>query len=243
VVATVAVLAAPASAHVTLHSYEAQQGGSDAIIQVRVPNEESNATTTGVELDFPADAPIIGLYVEPTPGWQFQTKVSNLPKPVTNDDGTFTQYVSQVVWSGGNIPVGGFVDFNIDASDLPNAPTLALKAIQTYSNGDIVRWIDAPAAPGQPDPPHPQPTLALAPASGGGATPTTSAAAAPTASTKGLATSSDVNSAKALSIAALVVGLAGLVVAVAALVWRRNTATGTVDRTTSPGPVDRTTAT
>jgi len=225
--AAVVALASPASAHVTLHSYEAQQGGSDAIIQVRVPNEESNATTTKIELDFPADAPIIGLYVEPTPGWQFQTTVSNLPKPVTNDDGTFTQYVSQVVWTGGNIPVGGFVDFNIDASDLPTVPTLALKAIQTYSNGDIVRWIDTPAAPGQPDPPHPQPTLTLAPASSdsGGATPTTAAAGAPTASTKGVATSSDVNSAKALSIAALVVGLVGLVVAVAALVRRRNTAT------------------
>jgi uncharacterized protein YcnI len=220
-------LALPASAHVTLHSYEAQQGGSDVLIQVRVPNEESNATTTKVELDFPADAPIIGLYVEPTTGWQFQTTVSNLPKPVTNDDGTFTQYVSQVVWSGGNIPVGGFVDFNIDASDLPNVPTLELKAVQTYSNGDIVRWIDTPAAPGQPDPPHPQPTLALAPApSGSGTTPTTAAAAgATTATTKGLATSGDVNGAKALSIAALVIGIVGLLVAAAALVTRRRPTT------------------
>jgi uncharacterized protein len=123
--------------------------------------------------------------------------------------------------------VGGFVDFNIDASDLHTVPTLALKALQTYSDGDVVRWIDAPAAPGQPDPPHPQPTLALAPASSdSGTTPTTAAAAgAPTASTKGLATSSDVNSAKALSIAALVVGIVGLAVAVAALVWRRKSAT------------------
>ena len=219
--------AVPAWAHVTLHSYEATQGGSDAVIQVRVPNEESNATTTRVELDLPADAPIIGLYVEPTPGWQFETTVSNLPKPVTNDDGTFTQYVSQVVWTGGNIPVGGFVDFNIDASDLPNVPTLELKAVQTYSNGDIVRWIDAPAAPGQPDPPHPQPTLALSPAPSGGSTPTTAAAAgaSPTASTKGLATSGDVNGAKALSVAALVVGIVGLLVGGAALVSRRRSAT------------------
>jgi uncharacterized protein YcnI len=219
----VLTMALPASAHVTLHSYEAQAGGSDALIQVRVPNEESTATTTKLELDFPASAPIIGLYVEPTQGWQFQTTVSNLPKPVTNDDGTFTQYVSQVVWSGGNIPVGGFVDFNIDASDLPNVPTLELKAIQTYSNGDIVRWIDTPAAAGQPDPPHPQPTLALPPPPpASGSTPTTAAAAgAPTVSTKGLATSGDVNGAKALSIAALVVGIVGLLGAAAALVTRR----------------------
>ena len=119
---TVVAMALPASAHVTLHSYEAQQGGSDALIQIRTPNEESNATTTQLEVDFPVDTPLIGLYVEPTPGWQFQVTTSNLPKPVTNGDGTFTQYVSKVVWSGGNIPVGGYVDFNIDVSDLPNVP-------------------------------------------------------------------------------------------------------------------------
>jgi uncharacterized protein YcnI len=219
--------ALPASAHVTLHSYEAQRGGSDAVISVRVPNEEDNATTTQVELDFPADAPIIGLYVEPSPGWQVRTTVSNLPKPVTTDDGTFTQYVSQVVWSGGNIPVGGFLDFNIDASHLPDVPTLELKALQTYSNGDIVRWIDPPAAQGQPDPPHPEPTLDLAPApaSDSGTTATSEAAAptvaSPTASDKGLATSSDVDSAKTLSVIALVVGIVGLLAAGAALLWRR----------------------
>ena len=104
-----------------------------------------------------------------------------------------------MVWSGGNIPVGVFVDFNIDASGLPNVPTLELKAVQTYSNGDIVRWIDTPAAPGQPDPPHPQPTLAPTPApSGSASTPTTAAAAAP-APAKGPATSGDVNGAKAIS--------------------------------------------
>jgi len=220
--------ALPASAHVTLHSYEAQRGGADAVIQVRVPNEEDNATTTQVELDFPADAPIIGLYVEPAPGWQVQTTVSNLPKPVTTDDGTFTQYVSRVVWTGGNIPAGGFVDFNIDASHLPDVPTLELKALQTYSNGDIVRWIDPPAAQGQPDPPHPQPTLDLAPAAARGdaasGTTATTAAAAPATTAKGLATSGAVHSAKALSVAALVVGIVGLLAAAAALVRRRRPA-------------------
>ena len=220
--ALVLASAVPASAHVTLHSYEAQRAGSDAVIQVRVPNEEDNATTTQVELDFPAETPIIGLYVEPTPGWQFQTTVSNLPKPVTNDDGTFTQYVSKVVWTGGNIPVGGYVDFTIDASHLPDVSTLELKALQTYSNGDIVRWIDPPAAAGQADPPHPEPTLDLsAPSTGPGSK---AAAAAPAVSTKGLATSGDVNSAKSLSIAALVVGIVGVLVGATALLWRRRPA-------------------
>jgi len=231
----VALMALPASAHVTMHSYEAQQGGSDALISFRTPNEESNASTTQLEVDFPVDTPLIGLYVEPTPGWQFQVTTSNLPKPVTNGDGTFTQYVSKVVWSGGNIPVGGYQDFNIDVSDLPNAPTIEVKALQTYSNGDIVRWIDDPST----NPPHPAPTLALTPpppdTSGAsttvapGATATTAASsgtqsAASTATLKGLAKTSDVNGAKTVSIIALVVGVVGLLAAAAALLMRRRPA-------------------
>ena len=223
----VVALALPASAHVTLHSYEAQQGGSDALIQIRTPNEEDNATTQ-LEVDFPVDTPLIGLYVEPTPGWQFQVTTSNLPKPVTNGDGTFTQYISKVVWSGGAIPVGGYVDFNIDVSDLPNVPMIEVKAIQTYSNGDIVRWIDPPDA--TPTPPHPAPTLDLTPAPSGTASSTTSAApassgtqgaAAPTVPVKGLATTSDVNGAKTVSIVALVVGIVGLLAAGALFMTRR----------------------
>ncbi len=234
----VAAMALPASAHVTMHSYEAQQGGSDALIQFRTPNEESSATTTQLEVDFPVDTPLIGLYVEPTPGWQFQVTTSNLPKPVTNGDGTFTQYVSKVVWSGGNIPVGGYQDFNIDVSDLPNAPMIEVKALQTYSNGDIVRWIDDPST----NPPHPAPTLALTPpppdssggstttvAPGGTATTTapagaTQSAAAPTVSLKGLAKTSDVNGAKTVSIIALIVGIVGLLAAAGAILIRRRPA-------------------
>jgi len=235
--AVVLATALPASAHVTMHSYEAQAGGSDALISFRTPNEESNATTTQLEVDFPAATPLIGLYVEPTPGWQFQVTTSNLPKPVTNDDGTFTQYVSKVVWSGGNIPVGGYQDFNIDVSDLPNVPMIEVKALQTYSNGDIVRWIDDPST----NPPHPAPTLALTPAppaNGGGPTTTASpgatattapsstaqGAAAPTVSLKGLAKTSDVNSAKTVSIIALIVGIIGLLAAAGALLMRRRPA-------------------
>ena len=207
--------ALPASAHVTMHSSEAQQGGSDALIQFRVPNEESGATTSQVEVDFPADTPLIGLYVGDAPGWHFEVTTSDLPKPVTTDDGTYTQYVSKVVWSGGTIPVGGFVDFSIDVSTLPKVATIAVKALQTYSNGDVVRWIDPPAASGQPDPPHPQPTLDLAPAptdtggspttvgSGAGSGGTGQGAAAPTVSLKGVAKTSDVNSVKTVSVIAL----------------------------------------
>ena len=226
-------LAGPASAHVTLHSSEATQGGSDALVSIRVPNEEDNATTTTVEVDFPANTPMIGVLVQPTPGWQFQVTTSKLPTPVTTDDGTITDYVSKVVWSGGSIPVGGYQDFNIDVSSLPNAASIELKALQTYSNGDIVRWIDAPAAAGQPDPPHPAPTLQLAPATADGGAAASSPATsvpAPAASATRAAKTSDVNSAKTLSVVAIVIGVLGLLVGAAAvLVARRRAVQPTVD--------------
>ena len=58
----------------------------------------------------------------------------------------------------------------MSADPLPDGVAqLAFKAIQTYSNGDIVRWIDLPQA-GQPAPEHPAPVLALTPASAAPAT-------------------------------------------------------------------------
>jgi uncharacterized protein YcnI len=214
----VAFLAGPASAHVTLHSYDAVQGASDAVVQIRVPNEESAATTTALEIDFPAATPLIGLYVEPTPGWQFQVTNSNLTKPVVTDDGTITSYVSKVVWSGGNIPVGGYQDFNVDVSSMPMAPSIEVKALQTYSNGDIVRWIEETGPNGQ-EPDHPAPTLTLA-----APTSSSSSAAAPSASSSAspaVAASSKSSSSNGLSIAALVVAAVALLAAAFSM-WRRH---------------------
>jgi len=49
------------------------------------------------------------------------------------------------IWSGGRIAPGQFQDFSVSADPLPQGVSqLAFKAIQTYSNGDVVRWIDVP---------------------------------------------------------------------------------------------------
>jgi uncharacterized protein YcnI len=234
-------LAGPASAHVTLHATNAVQGGSDTIISVRVPNEEDNATTTQVEVDFPVSAPMLNMLVQPTPGWTFQVTDTTLPKPITTDDGSFSQVVTKVVWSGGNIPVGGYQDFNLDVSTLPSVPSVEVKAVQTYSNGDIVRWIDAPAAAGQPMPDHPAPTLALAPAAGDNAAPAATAAPpaaaapAPTVSLNGVAKTSDVNGTRTLSVIALVVGIVGLLAGAggAVIFRRRKTASAALQDTAS----------
>jgi hypothetical protein len=55
---------------------------------------------------------------------------------------------------------------------------LVFKALQTYDNGEVVRWIDTPA-PGAAEPEHPAPVLTLTPADVSVTTATTSGAADP----------------------------------------------------------------
>jgi uncharacterized protein YcnI len=201
----VLVSAVPASAHVTVHSYEAVRGGSDAVLSFRTPNEMDNATTVKLQVFLPTDTPLLGVLVQPlTGGWRFAVKSITLKTPVQTDDGPITQAVSEITWRGGHIPVGGYQDFNIDVSDLPDVASLTFKAIQTYSNGKVVRWIET-AAPGSPEPDFPAPVLHLAAPAGG-------------AVVTAQSTSHD---GRNLAIAALAVAVVALWVSVAGRIRRR----------------------
>jgi uncharacterized protein len=159
----VLALAGTAFAHVTITPGSAPQG-STAELTFKVPNEESAAATIEVQLQVPTDHPIAQFLVKPVPGWTVAVQTVTLPKPVVTDDGSFTTAVSEVTWTGGKIAPGQFQDFSVSADPLPSGISqLVFKAVQTYSNGDVVRWIDLPQA-GQPEPEHPAPVLTLTPA-------------------------------------------------------------------------------
>lgn len=194
--ALVAVMALPASAHVTV-TPDSLPKGATAELTFRVPNEESNATTTKIQLQIPTDHPIAQVLPRQLPGWTIAVKTTTLATPLKTDDGTFTTAVSEIDWTGGTIPVGQYQDFQVSVDPLPkDTNQLAFKAVQTYSNGDVVRWIDV-TQPGQPDPEHPAPVLTLTAAasssdsgSGGGSTPaanpgTTAAAASQSTTSSG----------------------------------------------------------
>ena len=158
--AAVLLLAVPALAHITV-TPDAAPAGSAAVLTFHVPNEEAKADTTKLDMKIPTDHPIADLLVKPVPGWTISLKTITLAKPIVTDDGKFTQAVSEVIWSGGKIAPGQFQDFSVTADPLPDgAGTLAFKALQTYSNGDVVRWIDLPQR-GQPAPDHPAPVITL----------------------------------------------------------------------------------
>jgi uncharacterized protein YcnI len=159
------VLAIPAFAHVTISPESAAQG-STTELTFRVPNEEAKANVTELQIKVPTDHPIAQFLVKPVPGWTITVQTVTLAKPLVTD-GSFTSAVSEVTWTGGKILPGQYQDFSVSADPLPSGVSqLVFKAIQTYSNGDVVRWIDLPQA-GQPEPAHPAPILTLTAASAG----------------------------------------------------------------------------
>ena len=218
-------IAASASAHVTVSPTSLPQG-STAELTFKVPNEESKANTVELQLQIPTQYPIAQVLAKPVPGWKITEHTVTLAKPLTTDDGTFTTAVDEIDWTGGSIPPGEYQDFQISVDPLPTDTTqLVFKAVQTYSDGDVVRWIDLTTS-GNPDPEHPAPVLTLTPASAGdsdaAASSTSAAAPAGGTSTTASATTSS-SSSNALGIAGLVLGAVGAGCGVAALLFVRRT--------------------
>jgi len=214
-----AALAAPvaAQAHVTVNP-DTGAAGAFTKLDVRVPNEQSGASTVKLQLELPdgfADASY-----EPRADWRVKVTREKLATPVQTDDGPVTEGVKLITWTGsgqgiGRIGPGQFMDFPLSVQIPEGAAgtTLTFKAIQTYSNGDVVRWI------GTADSDHPAPTVkvAPAPASGSGSS-GTATPAAPAASGDGPSNT--------IGVIALIVGGIGLVAAAAALVITRRSPRG-----------------
>jgi uncharacterized protein YcnI len=224
----VCAMATAATAHVSIDPPSAPQG-STAKLSFLVPNEENKATITKVQIAFPTppDAPIPGVSVGQKAGWKATVRTTHLAKPITTDDGSITDIVGEIDWvattPAAAVKPGEFGEFTIDADGLPDQKQVVFKAVQTYSNGTVVRWID-PVTPGGSEPEHPTPILELtAPASGGTTTPTTSSVSTGDSTTI-LAPATKDNSARALGIIGVALGAVALVFATGALLRRRRAA-------------------
>jgi periplasmic copper chaperone A len=214
-------IAAPASAHVTVNPNTATQGGYTKVT-FRVPNETTNADTTRLEVNLPTDAPVASVSLKPVSGWNAVAQKSKLATPIKSHDTEITEAVSRITWTaqpGAVIKPGQFQEFDVSLGPLPTANQMIFKALQTYSDGSIVRWIDEPAADGS-EVDHPAPVLKLTPAAATGA-----AAPAAVAGPATTDTSDDSgNTGIALGITGIVLGLAGLVLGL--LAYRRSARTG-----------------
>ncbi len=168
VASVIALGASAAGAHVEVVPGSAAKGGSE-ILSFSVPNEELNANTVGVEIDLPAKHPIASVATKPMPGWTVAVEKTKLAKPVKSDDGDVTEAVTKITWTAtaGGLNPGEFDLFTISAGPLPtNTSQLVFKAIQTYSDGTTVDWIQQ-TVKGAPEPDHPAPVLKLTKAGSG----------------------------------------------------------------------------
>ncbi len=97
---------------------------------VGVPNEKATPTTQ-VRLVIPEGLHHVSPNVKP--GWKIEIKK-------TTAEGSSEERVSEIIWSGGSIPVGQRDDFAFSAQAPAQEGSIQWKAYQTYGDGVTVAW-------------------------------------------------------------------------------------------------------
>ncbi|TYR52964.1 YcnI family copper-binding membrane protein [Streptomyces parvus] len=234
---TVLLIAGPAAAHVSVQPVGEAAKGGYATINFKVPNERDQASTVKLEVSFPADHPLSSVTPQAVPGWDIKVDKSKLDKPIESHGRKITEAVSKVTWTADDseIAPGFFQQFPVSVGALPeDADQLVFKAIQTYDNKEVVRWIEEPTEGGE-EPDSPAPVLKLTAAAddhhGGGAADDAkegddhkaadTAASAKETHAAASSSSSD-TTARTLGIIGIVIGVAG--VAFGVLAGRRRSA-------------------
>jgi periplasmic copper chaperone A len=203
-----AVVAAPASAHVSISPDQAVPGETAHVV-FRVPNESDSAATTELEVHFPEEAPIPSIRTGVVPGWTAEVQRTTLDQPIAGHHGEqISEVVSVVTWTADDqesaIQPGEYGEFPAEIGPMPDAEEVFFRTLQTYSDGEISRWIELPA--NGTEPAFPAPSLRLTGAETATGEPTPDAASAPEDGS-----SEDSGGATVwLALAGLLAGLAGL---------------------------------
>ena len=137
-------MAAPARAHVEVEATPGAPGATDATLKIMAAGESGTAGTS--KLDVVADPAIaadqVTLVSGPT-GWTLTPGTS----------GGFTL-------SGPALAKGTDAEISLKVKQLPNVPQVTFKVVQTYSDGEVVRWIELPGPDGK-EPDNPAPVVKL----------------------------------------------------------------------------------
>jgi Domain of unkown function (DUF1775) len=144
-VGTVAALtvATAAFAHVEVEADPAVAGAANAVLTFSAEAESPTSGIKSVEIVLPAGiAPADVTLTKAPAGWKLRP--------------TATGYVV----AGAALPKGKNAVHAVRVTRLPNQTTLVFKALVTYANGDIDRWIEEPST-ANPNPDHPTPILKL----------------------------------------------------------------------------------
>jgi uncharacterized protein YcnI len=223
---------AGAQAHISLHP-NTIPAGAFATLDVRVPGEQEGAYIKKVDVLFPQG--FTGVDYENVPGWSTKIIESKLATPITEGGETIDTEVSQIVWTWtgplGKVSNGQFIQFPLSLAIPDNAAGRALefRTVQTYSNGQVVHWID-PSLQAE----HPAPRINVTakggviqdiageeagPAAGQTAAGQSTPAPAPAGAKQASSTASE-----GLGITALILGALGLIAGLGALAAARRKA-------------------
>jgi periplasmic copper chaperone A len=117
------------------------------------------------------------------PGWTVATTKRKLDKPIEMHGSQVSEVVSVITWTASSadaaVKPGQFQEFAVSLGPIPSdAKQLVFKALQTYSDGAVVRWIDEPKEGAEHE--HPAPVLNVVAAATGA-----SPVAAPAQDSKG----------------------------------------------------------
>jgi uncharacterized protein YcnI len=219
-------LSASAQAHISLHP-NTIPAGAFATLDLRVPGEQVGAYVKRVDMLLPPG--FTSAEYENVPGWTVKVVDERLTTPIQTDEGPVDEEVSQLIWTWtgplGRVDDNQFVELPVSLA-IPDdlaGQALRFKTVQSYSNGQVVHWIDTSL-----DAEHPAPTVNITarggaiqdvagkeagPEPGQGASPPS---AQPAAKTSGGAS-------QGLGIAALVLGALGLLTGLVALALARRT--------------------
>lgn len=227
IAATVALLApAAADAHISLHP-NTIPAGAFATLDVRVPGEQEGAHVTKVDVLFPPD--FTSVNYENVPGWSTHVIETKLATPINKGGETINTEISQIVWTWtgplGKVENAQFINFPLSLAIPENTAGKALefRTVQTYSNGQIVHWIE-PSLTAE----HPSPRINVTTKGGiiedvagheAGPEAGQAGASQPAPATPNTAVAKPSGAAsKGLGLAALIVGALGLLLGLGALI-------------------------
>jgi len=147
-------LASPAWAHVQVEADPGSPGAADATLKIMAAGESGTAGTNKLEVvadpAIPADQ--VTLVTGPS-GWTLTPGAA----------GGFTL-------AGPALAKGDDANLSVKVKQLPNAPQVTFKVVQTYSDGEVVRWIELTGADGK-EPDNPAPIVKLTPGAGSSISP------------------------------------------------------------------------
>ena len=142
-VTAMALVAAPASAHVTLENRQAAVGSYYKAV-FAVPHGCAGSPTVRVRVQIPEG--VIGIKPMPKVGWSLETIKGKYAAEYDLHGSKLTEGVKEVVWSGGKLVDDNYEEF-VFASFLtpglkPNT-MLYFPVVQECEQG-VSRWIDIP---------------------------------------------------------------------------------------------------